>query len=402
MVAWKIRFTQRSRNEQPYKMLFYTIIFLSIFIPYVAPKGEKEIALFLSSVILFIPWGLQYEVTQDWEPHLAHWNVANGVGVQYLLQRDQEPIYKFILNLFAPFGFFSFLIFSALAHISVLFLLIKKNLTPEYYWGGVAVLMLSLENGLLIINSNRQSWALVLTIIGTLTLYGKIRLFTSRFNEKHSILVIIIGLSFYIMAMFIHGGAVTALLLIPIFFLSRKVRRIDRIFIFLFYFLFFIRFIIDASPFQRIANLIYASTGLDNFDKYIEEMEMEDHLSTIYNILFFVFMNLIIITFKYMSPFYRFASLAFMVKILFSPYMTGNIQRILQYFWIYSIVVIPYCFKLISDNKKQLKYLYTYRYPIVFLSLLLIIYDFVKIVSTSYMYERWPNFKTIFDAPRWM
>jgi len=378
--------------------MIFVIFFLATTLPLACNTNRKGKALIASMCLLFVPFGLQYNMTCDWNVHLHHWNVANGIVDSYEGERELELVYDFLCKISKPLTFFGWLMLSAAFELTILYFAIKRNVHPTYYWISIAVLVLYSGNALLMINSNRQTWALMSTIIGTLFLFGQIPIKSISSYEKSRIIA---ALFFYVIARFIHGGAIFALGLIPLYYMSKWIKKMDSIIVVAFFnILYCTRFFWDASILQQLSIYYYGALGLDHFDQYIEEISVVEKQPIVFNTIFFIIMNVILLTYHKLNPFMRFAALAMLVDCIFSAYLTGNIQRILQYYYIYSIVLIPNVFQVL--NIERYSYFYVLRYSIATILLALISYDLHKVITTSFVYEKWNNFTTIFEAPYWM
>ena len=394
-------------------MIFF-IVFIAIVIPLVAPYEQKRLALYISLMLLFIPWGLQYEMTQDWEPHLLHWNVVNESTSALLESRELEPVYVFWLRLLSPFSYFGYLMICALIELGIIGYLIIKYVAPELYWVSIAILMLCVENGLLMINSNRMTMALIVTIIAVLCLFkhqcseeneygdGELENVSDEQNKRGlNIQGLILFFVFFVVAVNIHGGAFAAIGLIIIYVFVLKIKNLNRPFwIILMNLFFLLRFFVDASSLQTLAFLYIGGVELEGFDNYIDEIDIAERISRVYTPIFFIFMNVILLTYHKMTTIMKFFALALIVKIQFHSFLIGSIGRILQFYYIYSIILIPYVIQLMECSEYGI--IKKSKRIVCVLSFLLIIYDFIKNVTTDMCYERWPDFHTIFSAPVWL
>jgi hypothetical protein len=164
--------------------------------------------------------------------------------------------------------------------------------------------------------------------------------------------------------------------------------------------LFVLRFFVDISSLQLFGLMYLESSGVEGFDGYIDEIENAESVSKVYTPILFVFLNVILLTFHKMTSVMKFFALAFIVQIQLTTYMIGAMGRVLQYYYIYSIFLVPY---LVSLTKTyELKKVQIVRKVFCVLFFLLIVYDFIKYVTTDFCYERWTDFHTIFEAPYWV
>lgn len=383
--------------------MIFLLVFLAIFIPYIAPEDKKIEALLITMLLLFIPWGLQYEMTQDWEPHLLHWNVVNNGASITLESREIEPAYVFWLEMLSPFTYFGYLMICAILELGIIAYCIRKYVNPNYYWISIAVLMLCVENGLLMINSNRMTVALILTIVGVINLFKDDENEDLQDEENNSIRWngILSFIALWLIAINIHGGAIASVGIIPIYIISKKISNLSSIgWIVIMNLFFALRFFIDITTLQVYAMMFLGSSGVEDFDMYIEEIENAESISKVYTPIFFVLLNVILLTYDKMTSVMKFFALAFIVKIQFYSYVTGNFGRVLQFYYIYSILLIPYLVSLTKSWENE--FVQRVRTPVCMFFLILIIYDFIKYVTTNYCYERWQDFTTVFEAPYWI
>ena len=383
--------------------MIFLIVFLAIFIPFIAPEDKKIEALLITVLLLFVPWGLQYEMTQDWEPHLLHWNVINNGAAIMSETREIEPVYVFLLEMLSPFTYFGYLMICAILELGIIAYCIRKYVDPNYFWISIAVLMLCVENGLLMINSNRMTMALMVTIVGVANLFRDDENADCNNEADNAIRWnrILVFVALWLIAINIHGGAIAAIGLLPIYFVSKKISNLSSMAWIVIMNLFFaLRFFVDASSLQILGMMFLGSSGVEDFDMYIEEIDAAESISKVYTPIFFVILNVILLTYDKMTPVMKFFALAFIVKIQFSSYLVGNIGRVLQYYHIYSILLIPYLVSLTKSWENE--FVQRVRTPICMFSFILIIYDFIKFVTTNYCYERWQDFTTVFEAPSWI
>jgi hypothetical protein len=383
--------------------MIYLLVFFAIFIPYIAPEDKKIEALLITMLLLFIPWGLQYEMTQDWEPHLLHWNVINNGAAIMEETKEMEPVYVFLLEMLSPFTYFGYLMICAIIDLGIITYGIRKYVNSEYYWISIAVLMLCVENGLLMINSNRMTVALMLTIVGVINLFRDDE--NEDWNDEEDngirwnrILAFVV---LWLIAINIHSSAIAAVGIIPIYIVSKKISDLSSIgWIVIMNLFFALRFFIDISTLQVYAMIFLEGTGVEGFDNYIDEIENADKLSRVYTPIFFILLNVILLMYHKMTSVMKFFALAFIIKIQFSSYLIGNIGRILQYYYIYSIFLIPYLVSLTKSWENE--FVQRVRTPVCMLFFVLVIYDFIKYITTNFCYEKWQDFTTVFEAPYWI
>ena len=115
--------------------MFYFLLIIAIGLPLVVPQRYKYVALIGSMLVLFIPWGLQYEMTQDWDMNFERWTMVN---IEHRLEFESgrviEPLYAYLMTMFFPkFGFFTWLITCAVIELSVIFYFTRKYTLSSLY-----------------------------------------------------------------------------------------------------------------------------------------------------------------------------------------------------------------------------------------------------------------------------
>ena len=161
--------------------LFYLSLILSF--GFLFFMRDKHKALNISILLLTIPWCFQYQMTQYWDVNLLRWDFVN-VNAKVGLDgedRQLEPLYTWILQLCKPLTFYGFLIVCGVFELLVIYIFLKKFVPPKLYWISIFILMIKVNYGLLIINSNRQSIAVMMMMMGLVGEYvGRIFMAMNR------------------------------------------------------------------------------------------------------------------------------------------------------------------------------------------------------------------------------
>ena len=176
--------------------MFFFILTLSILMP-LCMRNKKK-GLILSLFVLFILWGLQYKIVNDWDANLSRWLAVNG---RFFLSRDIEYIYIIILKVCKPLSFYGFLMLSAYIELKTIYIFTKRFVIPKFYWITIFILMLRINLGLLMINSNRQSLALLATMLASLFLIK------NTTNKKQKLFNYLAAFISILIAVNIHKGA---------------------------------------------------------------------------------------------------------------------------------------------------------------------------------------------------
>lgn len=362
---------------------------------------NKSLGLLGSILILFIPFGLQYEAANDWPGNLERWQIITKYLSKDIIDnsgRELEGVYVYFVKLFKGGGFFGWLILSAIFELSIFYILVKKYVPKQYYWLAIFILMLRIDYGFLFINSNRQSLAVFTTVIASLILCKDNLKFLSL---KFKYINIIPATILIMVAMDIHTSAVVAFGLIPIYLIAKNLKDIKLWLIIIFNLLFFSRFFFNASELQDTVLMYMDMYGIeDAYDSYIDMMNSNYiKFSMIEQLLYFMIMNAALFLYKEFTVPKKFFALCTILSIVMGGFLYGNLGRICQYYYIYMIVLVPLIVATLPKTKFDK--INKYQQPIYTLTIMYIIYAFIRDINMDY-YTGWMDFKTILSAPTWI
>ena len=204
--------------------MFYLILFFAIFIPF---TFKSKLSLIFSFALIFILWGLEYQMVQDWDGNVARWygcvrTIGYDVADMGAGGKTLEPLYIDICRWHKPIGYFGQLITTAILGLTLFYYLITKYVSPKYYWLSIFVFFIRPENALLLFNSNRMSIALFFTMVAVFVL-----IWNYKCSKRYDIVKVLIALVCINSASQVHSGAVFAYLL-PLFYLTVKYINITK------------------------------------------------------------------------------------------------------------------------------------------------------------------------------
>lgn len=382
--------------------IFYLVLFFSITIPIFLKN--KKIGLIISFILLFIPWGLQYHMTQDWDIHLLRWQHVNynqRIELDGGEERILEPLYVLFMKMCKPFSFYGFLIISAILELSVFYYFIKKYVSPNLYWIAIFILMINVKFGLLLIDTNRQTLALLLSMVGIVYLDKSI---LNKSSIK-SINYILLSILFFYLSPKVHSSSNIVFLTIPIYLFARYAKSPNRLFLFLlFNILFLMRFWVDAQQYQFAIYLNWDKVELEGMDfmgKYLDEIENSSG-SEIALIIDLFIMNATIYYYNKLRTIYKIFAILWILSFILSGFLVGSLARVTLYFYIYFIVIIP---KIIEMTIEKYGTKNSIVNGLIFVMLSYLLFTFVKQMTNEtegYYYYRWNDFQTLFEAPKWI
>lgn len=379
--------------------MIFIIILIAILLPLLSKN--KSLGLFSSILILFVPWGLQYEVANDWPGNLERWQIITQYISKDIVDysgRELEGVYVYFVKLFKDFGFFGWLMLSAVFELSIIYILTKRYVPKQYYWLVIFILMLRINYGLLFINSNRQSLAVFTTAIASLILCkDDIKFKFLKLKHVNIILAVII----LMIAMDIHSSAIVAFGLIPIYVIAKNIKYIKLWMIVVFNFVFISRFFFNANALQDTILMYMDIYGIqDAYDSYINLMDSKYiKFSMIEQIIYLLIMNVSLFMYKEFTVPIRYFTLCTIFSIILSGFIYGNLGRICQYYYIYMIVIVPAIVTILP--KMRYKVISKYKKPLYGIIIFYVIYSFIRDINMEY-YNNWINFKTILSASEWI
>lgn len=234
----------------------------------------------------------------------------------------------------------------------------------------------------------------ILFLLGNFNLDIKIPFFPKKFNQN------ILSVIFLFLGAQCHSAAYMSFLLVPIYFFVKKYKGNHWITLAVICdFIFLGRIFLNTSWIQDYVSVISVVLNIGDTDNYTEWFDNQlIDISISYTFVYCVIITLMAYCYRKMSLPMKFFSLSWYIGWTIASYFTGNINRLGEYFYIFGLFVIPYMFSYIISMKGNLK-----KYIGILCLLLFIGYTAAHSwtqMNTIY-YERWLDYKSVFDAPRW-
>ena len=387
-------------------MYIYIIVGLAVAIPFFAPRKYKQVALVISLLLLLIPWGFQYRVSWDWPVYVERWQTVQ-YGENIIGNRTLEPGYVWLMQLCHPIGFFGFLILCGIFVLSILYLFIKKYVSPKWYWLSILILMSNMRLGFLLIDTNRQTLSLDFSMLATyLLLYDGKRL------KIKNIYKYIISLLLLLFATQIHTSAYFAFILLFVLFFVKYVSKIKFFTSSVIFNIFYWgRYFMNISAFQgwmesKWLDISIVSNDMSFFTGYMEQIgTQEERFTFTYYFVSLFLCHAFLFLYNRLSVPYKFFGMSMLLFYMMEGYMLKDLPRVLVYMNIYSVLIIPRIFQNSSivwngafiKKSSLLSFMF-------FLVVIIYCWFFHMGVTQNKYYERWSSdFRTtIFDAPKWM
>lgn len=374
--------------------MFYFILFCIVLFSYEGYRMKQPHLLWLTAILLYSLFALEYDTTNDYMGYLSRFYVAigedNSMFVNNMSVKEKiEPFYKFLMQISAPLGFFGFCLLLSFFNVSVLWKWIKELIPLKYLWLFFLIFICNPNYCLLLINSKRQALAICVILLGAYIL-------TKRNNSSRSIiqkiksLPSLIFLLTIILAGNIHFSAYAGILYYPIILF--KPNHLNKPVIYTLLILFWITFYI------HIDITSFASSLLEEQEKYIQylqEIKSNNTMTLIYTAFDFIALALVLHYYDIFKSNEKIFAIAFTLSIISSHFLTDTIGRIMLPFTITIPFVLTY----------TLRYIKNYRVKIFFLVYLLGItmrWFYNAMATGEGYYEKWNHMKTIFEAPGWL
>lgn len=365
-------------------MVIYFIVFAVIVMPLITPQKYKNKALMVSFFILFVLFGLQYEMTHDWPVYIGRWVEATEGKVSGA--RKIEVVYAFLMKMCQPLRFFGYLMVCAAFNLCVFYKYYKKYVPIEWVWLGLAVFMLRTNFAFTYIDTNRQTLAITFTM---LALYWMI--FPIAWKKNKYIIPAIL----FLCAVNIHTSAIIALpvMIFPIICKHINTNKYLYVFIGIYFFSYFVNF---DSISNMVSIYMEGESTLEGFSQYaveISERSKSIPEQSIYAILLFLLIHYFMKFEENIRP----LVLAYIIFISLQGYVMYTMMRALFYYQVYAIYVIPVLFCILFCEKKRR------NLKVVFLLLFIAycLFSFNKEIGNPIL-EEWLDFTTVFSADKWM
>ena len=165
--------------------------------------------------------------------------------------------------------------------------------------------------------------------------------------------------------------------------------------------LFFGRFFFNLEAYTDLLMDTDMAAGFEEYHHYAGNLDNTNLSKSLLEfVLYLIPMNYALISYNKMKPEFKFFTLCFTLAMILNGYLYSNLGRVLQFYHIYMIVLIPFLYQLWQENKKNLHY--KLGWPLIAYMFLYCIYSFYNSMQ-HYLYCRWNDFQTtVFDAPMWM
>lgn len=364
------------------------IVFIIILLPLIFGGEFKKYALWASFALLFILFGCQYELTIDWFVYVERWLVATQ---NYQTDsRDLEPFYKAVMSLCKPFTYFGYLMICAVFNLGVFKKYLDKYVPIELAWLTLAVFLLRTNFAFTYIDTNRQTLAITLCMLGLYCILNPPKWVKSKK------MLYVLSAALFFAAISTHTSAVIAL---PIFFFPWICEHIKNSrYLWGFMGIYIASYFVNYNAISDIVGAyMMGNEDLSTFSHYAAEIS-ERSKSVVEQGIYATLLFFLIYLFDRFEARVQPLVLAVIVFISLQGLAMYTMLRALFFYQVYSIYVIPILVEEMLKRKGASRVL-TYLFFTIFI--LYCIYSFNSTMSSENM-ENWKHFQTIFSAPKWM
>lgn len=374
--------------------MFYIVLILIIFLSYISYKYKTNKYLWIIWGLIFFLFAFEYETSNDYKGYLSRYYIAIGKEnsifiLDFALKEKIEPIYKLLMQISKPIGFFGFCILLALFNVTILWKWIKKIIPLKYWWFFFIIFICNPNYCLLLINSKRQALAICFILLGVYIL-------TKYLNPKKTIiqqLKSFPSLMFFlsiIIAGNIHLSAYIGIIyyFIIIFYPNNLKKYISYCLILLF----LITFNIQISNISAIAPLLEEN---GKYIQYLQEITNNNSMTIIYHGLDCLLLLLILYYYKQFTKYEKIFSIASIISLISAHILTDTAGRIILPFTICIPFVATFILRYINNNKIKITYM-------LYLLAITARWFYNTMATEGGYYDNWNHMKTIFEASKWL
>jgi hypothetical protein len=355
------------------------ISFIAIFFAWIARFQKSKFGgLEIAFIILTLFMSIRYNFGNDYAGYLEKFLIIGKYSSFDTEFEHLEIGWIFLCYIFQPIGFFGMIIVLTIFEYAVIYRLIKKNVTKDWYWLSVVIFTLNTSHMLIFSSMMRQFLAMCIFILAA-----------EYIIKKQWIFAVIL----VILASTIHSSA---LVLIPFVFfgyigltLTRKKAIIW----------FGIYLLLHFIAVELLSDYVFSFLAIDQFAKYElyigqEKEGFKTGFGVIFNLVLYAFL---LFHQEYQSKkmkiiFLLFATYAFFYVLMDIAPILG---RLGYYFSVFSIICYPWLFKVIKED--FLKYTLVIVYFIIICKSFFDFFD-----PTGIWHKSFYNYQTIFSVSDWI
>ena len=357
-------------------MIVITVLnIVVVFMSYLARFEKHRYLLAWAFVLLIFVLGIRYGYGNDF----FNYKYFFEHGSYTTESEDPDPGWLLLNKLFKPFGFSTFVFFlTAIEHL-MLYDLIRRYVTPQYYWLALFIYLFNPYFMLIGLSMMRQFLVQLLSFYAMELIYKR--------KWIHFLLIVIFSVS-------IHK---VGLLLIPLAiipFISKRTDSRKMLLSFVGIGLFLIFFItIKMDDIINILIELFAESDMKYGDSYLDDLNEEYRINPKMILRYVLYILLLVRTIKYLPDSNSSKNFAVEVTfgVLFIPFAT-LVPMAIRASWIYSIVIIIALPLLLTKERNVVV-----KYVVILLFCILLVRDYESHFISDIYGKYYANFHTIFS-----
>lgn len=361
---------------------------LAVLLAYLDGKEILRDGLKYAFLLLTVFLAIRYDWGNDYPSYLQSFKDYNRYDVGlfdfdiFTELRPGEEGWVFLCKLFKPIGFFGMIIVLSVFENCVIYKLIKKYVSKNWYW--LAVLIFVFNPALMITGSSmmRQYLAVCLYIIAI------------KFILERRLLLFVLTI---VLSSKIHSSSLLLLITLPLFYLTNKNQNKSiRTFIYL-----TIGYVLwlNIGPviFERLFADIISFEIFSKYSYYVGNMTISKADGMQLGVLLFHILFIILLYYQYvlnrtLHIFFYLFSISFLLMPLVS--IVPMVARFSYYFSLFGVICYPSFLCLIKDEKIKLF--------ILLAIFIILIKSYWTFFHSEIWFEHFYTYKTIFSALSWM
>ncbi len=321
-------------------------------------------------IIIFVFLAIRFDFGNDYN---GYWNIYNNLTT-VKLHNQVEPGWLLLNSFFFYFlgknGFYVLVALLSLLNCTVYYVLIRKYVSPNYYW--FAVFIYVFDSSLLLIQASMMRQNLAMNLLAWA--------FVIALGNRSKAMKMISVLSLILLSYSFHKSSLIGLIFLLLCFV-----RWDKIYIVLFS-MAIVLFFMHEVVIGFLSDIIHSY--FDSFDVYLSEGELSIGLGFLYKLAWTgLFLILNSYTTNKALYFLNNTVIVSFLVIPFQHFSSGMMGRILFYLSMFSVVVFP-CF----IQKFKEKYI---SLPMMALYVFFMLSDFVNFFNNDIWKDKFSEYHTI-------
>lgn len=351
--------------------LVFLVNFIAVLLSFCAKDKRFSFCFSIAFLLLAIFYGIRYDFGND------YWGYYDAFVNSKILDFSsaKEPGWHLLMHLCQPMGYFGFIFVLSLLYNLVVYKLIKRNVSRQWWWLAMFVFLFTFNFFLLGLSMIRQYMAMLLCMLAVNNM------------AENKILKFIIYL---VIAGTVHFSSLIVLFSIIFYFIRPRANKISVIIVFV---MIFIIMILATNTLSSSMNAVLQMAFMENYSVY---SDWDAGTKSVIGISFDIMMMVLTMSLYPQNTKQQIFFWVFLTSFIMQPfsYVLAIFIRLSLYFSIFSVICYPQVFSSIRGR--------WYSLPLMMFYML---YTFRRCVISYTGETYWEFFnvyKTIFSAPYWI